>query len=97
MHMIMDMSNFPELIVINSDDEELEPGEEIEPKGDEGDQAFVKQPEQEPQEEGFEEEPHEEGFEEEPQEEVQEPGTEESVASEGNDVFDSDYDPSRNH
>ena len=55
-HMLVDIPNSPELIILSSDKEELEPEEEIKPEMDEVDQAFVEQLEQELQEEGFEEE-----------------------------------------
>ena len=75
------------MIVISSDDEmELEPEEEIEPEGDEGNQAFMAQLEEELQEEGYEEEP---------QGAVQELSSEESMALEDSEVSDPDYDPSR--
>ena len=86
-HMLVDILDSPELIVISSDDEEeLEPKEEIEPEMDEEDQAFVEQLEQELQEEGYEEEPHEE---------AQEQSSEEGVGSECSDASDPDYDPFR--
>jgi len=82
-HMLVDIPNSPELIVINSDDEEeLEPEEEVEPESDEEDHACVEKLEQELQEEGYEEE-------------AQEQSSGGSAASEGNDVFDHDYDLSR--
>ena len=86
-HIIVDIPDSPELIVISFDDEEeLEPEEEIEPEEDEGNQAFVAQLEEELQEEGYEEEP---------QGAVQESNSEESMASEDSEVSDPDYDPSR--
>ena len=56
-HIIVDIPDSPEFIVISSDDDEEEPEEEIEPEEDEGNQAFVAQLEEELQEEGYEEEP----------------------------------------